>query len=382
MSDISNKLHALVDEFVSNLSSECGSLANNVSAEAHVHVAHDSALVDAQTQRPNNRTTSEVLKGLRRPSPSPNTSSHNKEGKSHVNHAQSSLMTGNTNNREEGKNLRFIKDTKARIAALKESGEPERVKSVNYDIEELLLRDLENHGDSKIHNKLKKRHMQTVELLSSDSASDESSPPRAKPSARRREGKHSTKGRESTSQGRSRRKERRSPSRSPSSAHSMDYSYEDDTPDIGGTSPHSETRFAKLRWPSDSGASHEDGVKGTKNDIDDGPSNTVYRPKRERKKAVVDTSGEEGDESNGEDLGRNPAESESEAEELPVLPKIAVKRKESNQPKAAERRTQRGRTKSTSPQTKKQRTPQIDASVITQLQFSRRPPNCVSVRRS
>jgi len=34
MLDISNKLHALVDEFVSNLSSKCDSLAHNVSAQA------------------------------------------------------------------------------------------------------------------------------------------------------------------------------------------------------------------------------------------------------------------------------------------------------------------------------------------------------------
>lgn len=91
MVDISNKLHALVDEFVSNLSSECNSLAHNVSAEAHMYVAHDSALAGSQTQRTSNRTTSEVLNGLKRPSPDPLTSSCNIEGKSEVQHLNTNL---------------------------------------------------------------------------------------------------------------------------------------------------------------------------------------------------------------------------------------------------------------------------------------------------
>jgi hypothetical protein len=42
MLDISNKLHAMVDEFVSSLSSECDTLANNVSALPHLYVPNDS----------------------------------------------------------------------------------------------------------------------------------------------------------------------------------------------------------------------------------------------------------------------------------------------------------------------------------------------------
>ena len=42
MQDISNKLHALVDEFVSTLSSECDSLAHNISSQAHKYVPEES----------------------------------------------------------------------------------------------------------------------------------------------------------------------------------------------------------------------------------------------------------------------------------------------------------------------------------------------------
>lgn len=49
MLDISNKLHALVDEFVSHLSSECDSLANTVSTEALKYVTHDIAETQNKT---------------------------------------------------------------------------------------------------------------------------------------------------------------------------------------------------------------------------------------------------------------------------------------------------------------------------------------------
>ena len=353
MADISNKLHALVDEFVSNLSSECVSLANNVVAEVHVHVAHDSAIAEAPTQRPSNRTTTEVLNGLRRPSPSPLSSSYHREGKSQVQHVKSSLLTGNNKNREEGRNMRFIEETKASIVALQELGDPNCVNSVEHDIEDILSREVENNGDEQNHIKPKRRHTEDVEVLSPDSASSESLRPRAKQAARRRGGKPATKGRETTSQGRSRRMETRSPSRSPESSHVMTYSYEENTPSIGGTSPHGESTFLKLRWPVDSGASHEDGETVKKSDINEAHCNTEYRPKTGRKKTCVDTSVEEGDESNGEDTGRNPNATYSDTEEMHVLPKIPVKQKGMNQPRVTEIRSQRGRTKSTSPQNKK-----------------------------
>lgn len=68
MLDISNKLHALVDEFVSNLSSEYNSLAHIVSAQAQSHLGHDSTPEVTPSQRVGNRTAAEVLNGLKRPS--------------------------------------------------------------------------------------------------------------------------------------------------------------------------------------------------------------------------------------------------------------------------------------------------------------------------
>ena len=91
MLDISNKLHAMVDEFVSNLSSECGNLVNNIGSEAHQIGTPGSAPADPKAQRPSNRTTSEVLSGLKRPSITPPASSHHRDGKSHVQHANSAL---------------------------------------------------------------------------------------------------------------------------------------------------------------------------------------------------------------------------------------------------------------------------------------------------
>ena len=382
MLDISNKLHALVDEFVSNLTSECDSLANNASTEAHMHVAHDSAIVDGQTHRPSNRTTAEVLNGLRRPSGTPSTSSQHREGTSAVQHVKSNLKAGNNRNRESGKPLRHLKDKNSKSAALLEVDDADCVKCVDTNNEDILLMELEDHGDKRNQVAPKGRHMHAVELLSSDSASDDSLRNRAKYSARRRGTQQQAKGRDTTSKGRSRRLETRSPSKSLESADSMDYSYEEDTPSIGGTSPHGEMPYPKLIWPTDLGESVEDRGKGSKNEVHDVHGNTEHRHKHERKKADVDISVEEGDESDGEDTGLNPVGTESEGEEKPVLPKVPVKRKVMNPPKVSERRTQRGKTKTTSPQTKKQRTPQIDASVITKLTFGRRPENCVSVPTS
>ena len=116
MLDISNKLHALVDEFVSNLSLECDSLANNISA--HMYVAHDSALEVVKTLRPSNRTTSEVLNGLKKPSGTHLTNSHHREDKSHVQHAKSNLKARNNRSKDEGRSLRYVKATKSKSGAL------------------------------------------------------------------------------------------------------------------------------------------------------------------------------------------------------------------------------------------------------------------------
>lgn len=382
MLDISNKLHALVDEFVSTLSSECNSLTQNVSAEAHMYVAPESALAGSQIQRPSNRTTTEVLNGLKRPSGTPLTSSHNREGKSHVQHGKPDLQMGTSRSKEQGRDLRSLTDLKASSAALLELDDIDRLKDVNFEIDNMLSRELPNHRGKAKHMARRGRRMHDVELLSSDSEHDDCIRARGKQVVRKRRTQPATKGRVTTTQERSRRKEMQSPSRSPESSHLMDYSFDEDTPNLGGTSPQGETTFPKLRWPLDLGDSQEEGGTCPQSDNNGVHSTTEIQLKHKSKKADVDLSLEEGDESDGNDIGLNAIQTETDGEEMPVLPRVPVKRKVVNQPKVCERRTQRGSAKSTSPQIKRQRTPQIDASVITQLEFGRRPENCVSILRT
>lgn len=382
MIDISNKLHAMVDEFVSNLSSKCVNLANNVSGESHQFVAADSTPSDPKTPRSSNRTTSEVLSGLKRPSITPLASSHQREGKSHMQHAKSNLQTGHIKNREEGRNLRSMNDPKAKSAALQVLEDLHDNNGVDSDIDATLSRDSENRGGTTTRMAAKGRVNQTVELLSSDSVSDDCPRRRPKFPARNRGTQRFSKGRASTSQGRSRRIETRSPSESPESSHNLDYGYEEDTPSFVGTSPRGDMVSPKLRWPEDIEGSHLNGGTGKKLDYDDVQDHTENLNMQERLNDDVDITLEEDAEPLGEDTGRHPIPAESDGEELPVLPKVPVKRKVMNEPRICERRTQRGRATSGSPQTKKQRTPQIDASVITQLVFGRRPQNCVSVPTS
>ena len=382
MIDISNKLHAMVDEFVSNLSSECESLANNISGEAHPYVASDSAPADPKMPRQSNRTTSEVLNGLKRPSITPPTGSQHRGGVHIVQQPKPKLQAGHSINRDEGRNLRHMTDIKPKSVVLQVFEDLISPKLADTDIEDIKSRDEENRGGRTSRTIAKGRPNQAVELLSSDSASDDSPRPRAKYGPRSLGTQPATKGRASTSHGRSRRPMKRSPSRSPESSHSTDYSYEEDTLNIGGTSPGGDTPFLKLRWPLDLGDSHEDGGFGKELDSRDLHGDTENQNMHERKKNDVDVSLEEDDDSDGDDIGRVPIPAESDGEELPVLPKVPVKRKLQNEARVSERRTQRGKTKSGSPQTKKQRTPLIDASVITKLQFSRRPQNCVSLPTS
>jgi hypothetical protein len=325
MLDISNKLHALVDEFVSNLSSECDSLANNVSAQAHMYLAHDSAPEAAKAPRQSNRTATEVLNGLKRPSGIRLMDSNHREGKSHMERAKVNLKEENSRSRDGG------------------------------------------------------RSSQPVELLSSDNSSDDCRRPTIKFSKKLFGNQRAPKVRNSSSRGSSPWKYIESPLRSPESSHVMNYSYEGDTKSVGGKSLDVETTFPKLRWPEDIEDLHEDGGKGKKNDNDVGQCKKESQKKNDRSNCNDEISMEEGDESDEDDPGRNPIGIESDSEELPVLPKVPVKRKLVNESRACERRTPRGRTKSTSPQIKKHKTPQIDASVITQLEFGRRPLNSVSI---
>lgn len=199
-----------------------------------------------------------------------------------------------------------MKDMKAKSAALQVLDDLNHVKCVDTDIEDILSRDEENRGSNTTRMAAKGRLNQAVELLSSDSASDDCPRPRAKYSPRSLGTQPATKGRASTSQGKSRRMETRSPSRSPESSHLMDYSYEEDFPSIGRTSPCGDTTFPKLRWPLDIGGSHEHGGARKKLDNNDVHCHTKNQNRHERNHDDVDISMEEDDESNGEDIGHNP----------------------------------------------------------------------------
>jgi hypothetical protein len=112
------------------------------------------------------------------------------------------------------------------------------------------------------------------------------------------------------------------------------------------------------------------------------PTHNENHKKSGRKQGDEEYSQHEGDETNDEDLEGSPLGTETDGEEIPVLPRVPVKRKLLNEGKGNDLKTQRGRAKSASPNMKKQKTPQLDASVITQLEFGRRPQNCVSIATS
>lgn len=310
MLDISNKLHAMVDEFVSNLSSECGSLANNVSGQRNLYVPHDTGPEEATAPRLSNRTTSKVLNGLRRPCGS------------------QAMDTGPRNGLKHGLST--------------------------------------NTGASK------GKFVHTVEVLSSDHSSDVSARPSQKLSKDMRRKHNSKRIQKSSLRGRTTWMDIHSPSTSPGRSHSMDYSYEEDTNSLGTKNPHAATTFPKLRWPKDV----EDLHAGGNNDVH--PHKECHK-QNETHEGDEDISRQLSDSYNSEDLGQNAAATETDGEELPVLPKVPVKRKILSERRESERRNQRGTPKSRSPATKKQRTPQIDASVITKLEFGPRPQNSVSI---
>lgn len=319
MFEISNKLHALVDEFVSNLSSECDSLANNA------YFARDTAPENAQAARPSNRTATEVLNGLKRPS-GPHAMDHiHREGKTLVEHAKAKLKEGNSTRRDGG------------------------------------------------------RVSQPYELLSSDHSSEDSRPPATKFTKKPLRNQRAMRARNSHTRGSSSQVHIESSVRSPESSHVMNYNYEGETKSEGGRSLDVETHFEKLRWPQNIEVLLDDGMTEKASHDNVAECSKQSQKKKGRSKCNDDILSEEGDESTEEGIGRTTPGAESDVEELPVLPKVPVKRRLANEAGVGQRRTQRGRPKSTSPLMKKPKTPQIDASVITQLYFARRPSNCVSM---
>ena len=370
MLDISNKLHALVDEFVSNLSSECDSLANNVFAQAHMYVKHDSPAEATKGPRPSNRTATEVLNGLKRPSGAHVVDYLHREGKSQMEHAKPNFKDEKSRSKDNGRNLRHMKEMNPNSSSLEAIDVLKRARSV----------DEVSHGRGMNNMVGKGKVVQTVELLSSDHSSDDGIRPTGKFPKKVLGNHRATKVRTSSSQGRSARIDIGSPSRSLESSHVMNYNYESSPKSDGGKSPEIETSFPKLRWPEDARDPREDG--GTESNKDYNAN--IHGSKEPRKKQITvegddDINLQEGDDFDEDDVERIPDEAQSDGEEPPVLPKVPVKRKLLSEARPSERRSQRGRTSSKSPQVKKHKTPQIDASVITQLEFSKRPQNSVSI---
>ena len=377
MIDISNKLHALVDEFVSNLSSECDSLANNISSQAQKYVSMDTKAEAAKTPRLSNRTTTEVLNGLIRPSSDRAISHHHTEGKPHMDHDTANVQEGKTRTRDRGRFVRNAGEKKPRTPILKENGNQNDVTSAEFDSDNTWSKDGSDHGRGTSGLNTKGKSMHTIEILSSDQSSDEGIRTTHKQSKKPMVRQSRPKITNPSSRGRSTEEDFRSPPRSPESSHILNYSYEKDTHSLGGRSPAIETIFPKLRWPANDDDTSQEGGKGKALETNTVHGSNDSRKRTDRKKG--DEKGNEGDQSNEEDSEGPEHGGESEGEEMPVLPKVPVKRKLMSEPRSAERSSQRGKTKSGNVQTKKPRTPVIDASVITQLEFGKRPQNCVSI---
>ena len=379
MLDISNKLHAMVDEFVSNLTSECDSLVNNVSAQGNKNAAHDSGPEATRAPRPSNRTALEVLNGMRRPSESQAMDHPNREGKTQLERGKSCTLEAHNRSRGNVISSRQPKELRSKSAVLEGVDLHKDSRSADIDFDNIVSKSEVKQGRGTQNTAGKGKFLQTVEILSSDHSSDDCFIPSTK-STQKKVGKHiSTKKQNSTSRGISTGLGIRSPSPSRESSHVMNYSYEEDTHSLGSKNPHVETTFPKLRWPEDVGDVPEEGEMWNQIEHNETRLDSESDRKLERKKRNEEISSEEGDESNDEDGERNPNGIETDDEEGPVLPKVPVKQKLMSEPKGTERRTQRSRAKSSSPQLKKQRTPQIDASVITKLEFGRRPINSVSL---
>lgn len=379
MLDISNKLHAMVDEFVSNLSSECDSLVNHASARVQKHVANDSRAEGPRASRPSNRTTMEVLTQLRRPSEFQVKDSPDKEGKSNMEMGSPIYLEGKKRLKDNGRSSRQPDKLVSKSASVEGMDDQEDTRSVEILFDTVFSKSDVKHGRGTQVTAPKGKLQHTVEILSSDHSSDDNIRPIIKPTKKLVGKHHSTKMQPSTSPAISAGKRISYPSTSPESSHVMNYSYEEDTHSQDSKNPPVSTTFLKLKLPEDVRDDPEDGETWKRNEHNAPDHHGESSRKHERKKPKEDLSTEEGDESSESDDERNPHGTETDVEELPVLPKVPVKRKLMNDSKGGERKTQRGRTKSSSPQVKKLRTPQIDASVITKLEFGRRPANSVSI---
>ena len=378
MHDISNKLHALVDEFVTNLSSECDSLANNICSKAGKYEAPDIVAEAAKAPRLSNRTTTEVLNGLRRPFDNHLTSTLNREEKTHVSNVPSTLMGRNIVHRDGGLQARPVRNMKVRSQSMDEADTQTDVKSIGIGSEYTPSAGSRKHGVRNRHDMASiGKFMEHIEILSSDQSSDDCRLANLKSLKGRLQKQSTTMTTRLPSRGRPTTVHTQSSSMSRENSHFLNYNYDEDTTSLGGRSQAISSTFQKLPWPVDEGDEVEGGLP-KKREENNTPSNKTSHKKSETEHVEETISFPEGDESNEDYLEGNPPKTDADGEELPVLPKVPVKRKSLNEAKTCERRTHRGRPKSASPQTEKQKTPTIDASVITQLTLGARPQNYVS----
>jgi hypothetical protein len=301
-----------------------------------------------------------------------------REGKSQVAIGKMNSSSGKTSNSFEEGFVRRLRDMKHVGASLEVIDTPDDVKSLDIASEPTLSRDEFQRVRGRADKAPVGKSPQSIEILSSDQSSDDCLLTSMKYLKHKKIKQNSPSIRNSGSRGRPASPNIHSPAVSRESSHLMNYSYEEDTLSLGGFGQANETSYSRPQWPADEGDVNEGGSL-TKSENHNAPSNIEALLKYITKQGEQETSEHEGDESNDEDLEGSPIGTETDGEELPVLPKVPVKRKLLNEAKGGERKIQRGRPKSGSPQLKKQKTPQIDASVITQLEFGRRPQNCVSI---
>jgi hypothetical protein len=281
-----------------------------------------------------------------------------------------------------------MRETKHSSASLEGTDTPDDVKSLDIGSDYNLSPDETKRGRGTADMAAIGEIMQTIEILSSDQSSDDCLLTCMKYPKKKMVKQNSTSIRNSDSCGRTAGAESQSPGVSRESSHLLNYSYEEDNNSLGGGSQAIETPFQKLSWPvdeiiwpADEGDDREGGTRLNSFNTN-AHTHTENHRKSGRKQGEQKNNQLEGDESNEEDLDGSPRGTDSDGEDIPVLPRVPVKRKLLNEGKGCDQKTQRGRAKSASPQTKKQKTPQLDASVITQLEFGRRPQNCVSIAKS
>lgn len=306
MADISNKLHALVDEFVSNLSSQCDSLANNISGQAGMYDAQNIVAEAAKTPRLSNRTTTEVLNGLRRPSDNPLSDTQHSQGKTSMDRVPPTQSEEKPIHKDAVRYERPARNILSRSQSQDESDTQADVKSEDTDYKYTPPQDSGKQHRSRNDMATIGKFMGAIEILSSDQSSDDCRLANLKQSKGRMRKQSTTKTSKLHSRGMPTASRTPSPSMSRESSHYLSYSYEEDTPSHGERSQAISSQFTKLRWPLDQGDELEGGMqkKGEENNT---PGNKDSH-KRSDGGQLEEINFPEGDESNEDYFEGNPPE--------------------------------------------------------------------------